>query len=168
MNIIQQCIALKCCNSAEWIRYIAIYLGLQSKCRFMVYRLTSIYSQKSASTSWYPMGPTTKPKKFSHFPRRPPQVWQKTILSPILSEPFPKDFRTFSRYFHKWSVTTNQGTIEDKSQDPTLELQHPAPCPLAQDEANSSHQAAGNTIARSTTIIHRKGKHGIQGLMGKS
>ena len=43
--------AMKCCKSAEWIRYIAIYLGLPSKCDRWLAGYLPIYSQKVASTS---------------------------------------------------------------------------------------------------------------------
>ena len=47
LNIIQQCIAIKCCKPAKWIRYIAIYLGLPSECSDMACRLTSdIFSKE--------------------------------------------------------------------------------------------------------------------------
>ena len=51
LNMMQQSIAMK---PAEWIRYIAIYLGLPSECRYMACRLTSDIFTKECQHYWTP------------------------------------------------------------------------------------------------------------------
>ena len=55
LNMMQQCIKMK---PAEWSRYIAIYLGLPSECRYMACRLTSdIFTKECQHYSLHPVLP---------------------------------------------------------------------------------------------------------------
>ena len=71
---------MKCCKSAEWIQYIAIYLGLPSECQYMACRLTFDIFTKVASTCPYPKGIVLRfqEKLFLVLGRCPPRLREST------------------------------------------------------------------------------------------
>ena len=75
---------MKCCKPAEWIRYIAIYLGLPSKCRYIASRLTSdIFTKECQHTSGQGVGvicamPKSK-RSFSFLPHH--HLWERASSS---------------------------------------------------------------------------------------